>query len=42
MIIHRRARIIPLVREHIAPGTKVRTEGSPIYAPLMDEPRNGS
>ena len=29
--------LLPFVREHIAPGTKVRTDGSPIYGPLRDE-----
>ena len=29
--------LLPFVREHIAPGTKVRTDGSPIYGPLTDE-----
>ena len=28
--------LLPFVRENIAPGTKVRTDGSPIYAPLTD------
>jgi transposase-like protein len=29
--------LLPFVREHIAPGANVRTDGSPIYAPLRDE-----
>ena len=29
--------LLPFVREHLAPGSKVRTDGSPIYAPLADE-----
>ena len=28
--------LLPFVREQIAPGTKVRTDGSAIYAPLRD------
>ena len=29
--------LLPFVREHIAPGSTVRTDGAPIYAPLTDE-----
>lgn len=29
--------LLPFVREHIAPGTKVHTDGSAIYRPLTDE-----
>jgi transposase-like protein len=29
--------LLPFVREHIAPRANVRTDGSPIYAPLRDE-----
>jgi transposase-like protein len=29
--------LLPFVREHIRPGATVRTDGSPIYAPLQDE-----
>ena len=29
--------LLPFVRENVAPGAKVRTDGSPIYAPLPDE-----
>ena len=29
--------LLPFVREHVRPGTTVRTDGSPIYASLQDE-----
>lgn len=29
--------LLPFVREHVRPGATVRTDGSPIYAPLQDE-----
>lgn len=29
--------LLPFVRESVAPGANVRTDGSPIYAPLMTE-----
>jgi transposase-like protein len=29
--------LIPFVRENVEPGTKVRTDGSPIYRPLVKE-----
>ena len=29
--------LLPFVREHVAPGATVRTDGSSIYAPLQDE-----